>query len=210
MENFSCQICVCHILDCKYIFGLIAPHTAGKANYLRCGSKVEFPPPLCKLTNPYLWGFKVQNFAVWPRSISCCTLPWGRLRPFGWGLFPQAGTFSTGGPLFRHRGIVDPLRLQRELSECLLSASLISLRSSWNREPFLWSRASLAAPSGQLALDCLPPTPSCLLGAKRAEERDSLLALCQVFSQFCFIFVFHTRKITRFYCLKVLTIQALT
>lgn len=32
---------VCHILDCKYI-GLIAPHTA-KANYLRCGSKVEFP-----------------------------------------------------------------------------------------------------------------------------------------------------------------------
>lgn len=41
----------------------------------------------------------------------------------------------------------------------------------------------------------LPPTYTLMFaGAKRAEERDSLLALCQVFSQFCFIFVFHTRQ----------------
>lgn len=77
------------------------------------------------------------------------------------------------------------------------------------QEPFLWSRASLAAPSGQLAR--LPPTPTTLMsaGAKRAEERIPFLALCQVFHSSVY-FCFSYRQRLQGLLSQSTTIQALT
>lgn len=64
---------VCHILDCKYI-GLIAPHTAGKANYLRCGPS-RISPPLCKPQTRIL-GIQSAELHCLAKKHLLLHLPW--------------------------------------------------------------------------------------------------------------------------------------
>lgn len=105
METFSCQIYICPILDCKHI-GLITKFTTGKANYLRCGSKVEFP---------YLYvNHKHISLGTWSVELDCKAKrhfllgpPLGRLRPLARSCFHRLESFfpGCGGPL-KHKGIV--------------------------------------------------------------------------------------------------------
>ena len=82
---------VCHILDCKHI-GLIAPHTAGKANYLRCGSKVEFPH-LYVNHKPISLGIQSAELHCLAKKHLLLHPPMGRLRPLAGGCFHRLETF---------------------------------------------------------------------------------------------------------------------
>lgn len=143
METFSCQIYICLILDCKHI-GLITKFTTGKANYLRCGSKVEFP---------YLYvNHKHISLGTWSVELDCKAKrhfllgpPLGRLRPLARSCFHRLESFFLDvGVLLNTRELWWPF----EVAQGIIWVPPFSFTHipglCCNKEPILSLRATLA------------------------------------------------------------------